>query len=89
MYELFQKGETGCMVFVDQIGTIRPLYLEELQDPETGKIPPRLVDIDGDQAQVVYKHLLNYITPRDYEGARQYVPNPEDYDFYQILNWER
>ena len=89
VYELFKKGETGCMVFVDQIGTIRPLYLEELQDPETGKIPPRLVDIDGDQAQVVFKHLLNYITPRDYEGARQYVPNPEDYDFYKILNWER
>ena len=89
VYELFEKGETGCMVFVDQIGTIRPLYLEELQDPETGKIPPRLVDIEGDQAQVVFKHLLNYITPRDYEGARQYVPNPEDYDFYKILNWER
>ena len=87
VYELFKKGETGCMVFVDQVGTIRPLYLEELQDPETGKIPPRLVDIEGDQAQVVYKHLLNYITPRDYEGARQYVPNPEDYDFYKILNW--
>ena len=89
VYELFQKGETGCMVFVDQIGTIRPLYLEELQDPETGKIPPRLVDIEGDQAQVVFKHLLNYITPRDYEGAKQYVPNPEEYDFYKILNWER
>ena len=89
VYELFKKGETGCMVFVDQVGTIRPLYLEELQDPETGKIPPRLVDIEGDQAQVVFKHLLNYITPRDYEGARQYIPNPEDYDFYKILNWER
>jgi 6-phosphofructokinase 1 len=38
---------------------------------------------------VVFKHLLNYITPRDYENAKQYVPNPEDYDFYKILNWER
>jgi len=89
VYELFKKGETACMVFVDQTGAIRPLYLEDLQDPETGKIPPRLVDIEGDQAQVVYKHLLNYITPREYEAARQYVPNPEDYDFYKILNWER
>ena len=77
------------MVFVDQEGTIRPLYLEELQDPETGKIPPRLVNIEGDEAQIVYKHLLNYITPHDYEAARQYLPNPEEYDFYKILNWER
>ena len=89
VYELFERGETGCMVFVDQEGTIRPLYLEELQDPETGKIPPRLVNIEGDEAQIVYKHLLNYITPHDYEAARQYLPNPEEYDFYKILNWER
>jgi 6-phosphofructokinase 1 len=88
VYELFIKGETGCMVYVDQNGTIRPLYLEDLQDPETGKIPPRLVDINGDQAQVVIKHLLNYITPEDYEAAKKYVPNPEAYDFYKILNWK-
>jgi 6-phosphofructokinase 1 len=61
--------------------------LEVLQDAETGKIPPRLVDIDGDQAQMVFKHLLNYITPRDYGNAKQYLDNPEDYDFYKILNW--
>ena len=45
--------------------------------------------IEGDEAQIVYKHLLNYITPHDYEAARQYLPNPEEYDFYKILNWER
>ena len=88
VYELFIKGETGCMVYVDTLGTIKPLYLSDLQDPETGKIPPRLVDINGDQAQVVVKHLLNYITPADYEGAKKYVPNPEAYDFYKILNWK-
>ena len=88
VYELFIKGETGCMVYVDTLGTIKPLYLSDLQDPETGNIPPRLVDINGDQAQVVVKHLLNYITPADYEGAKKYVPNPEAYDFYKILNWK-
>ena len=88
VYELFIKGETGCMVYVDTLGTIKPLYLSDLQDPETGKIPPRLVDINGDQAQVVVKHLLNYITPADYEAAKKYVPNPEEYDFYKILNWK-
>ena len=89
VYELFEKGETGCMVYVDQLGTIRPLYLSDLQDPQTGKIPPRLVDINGDQAQIVFRHLVNYITPADYEAAKAYVPDPEAYDFYKILNWTR
>ena len=87
VYELFSKGETGCMVYVDTQGECRPLYLKDLQDPETGKIPPRKVDIEGDMAQGIYKHLVHYITPADYEAAKKYVPNPEDYDFKKILNW--
>ena len=87
--DLFEQGETGCMVYVDQMGNIRPLYLSDLQDPQTGKIPPRLVDIDGGQAQLVCRHLLNYITPDDYDAARKYIANPEEYDFYRILNWEK
>ena len=87
VYELFSKGETGCMVYVDTQGECRPLYLKDLQDPETGKIPPRKVDIEGDMAQGIYKHLVHYITPADYEAAKKYVSNPEDYDFKKILNW--
>ena len=87
VYELFSKGETGCMVYVDTLGECRPLYLKDLQDPETGKIPPRKVDIEGDMAQGIYKHLVHYITPADYEAAKKYVANPEDYDFKKILNW--
>ena len=84
VYELFSKGETGCMVYVDTQGECRPLYLKDLQDPETGKIPPRKVDIEGDMAQGIYKHLVHYITPADYEAAKKYVSNPEDYDFKKI-----
>ena len=25
----------------------------------------------------------------DYEAARKYVADPEEYDFYKILNWDR
>lgn len=87
VYELFERGETGCMVYVDALGTIKPLYLTDLQDPVTGKIPPRLVDIDGDMAQGIYKHIVHYITPADYEAAKKYLPDPEEYDFCKILNW--
>jgi 6-phosphofructokinase len=87
VYELFKEGETACMVYVDQMGEIRPLYLKDLQDKVTGKIPPRVVDIDGDMAQGIYNHICHYITPADYEAAKKYVPNPEEYDFRKILNW--
>jgi 6-phosphofructokinase 1 len=30
---------------------------------------------------------MHYITPEDYEAAKQYVANPEAYDFKKILNW--
>ena len=27
------------------------------------------------------------VTEEDYEAAKQYVANPEEYDFRKILNW--
>ncbi|MBQ0024324.1 MAG: 6-phosphofructokinase [Bacteroidales bacterium] len=85
-YELFAKGETGCMVFVDANGEAHPLYLHDLQNEE-GKIPPRRVSIEGGTAQSYYGQICHYITPADYEEAGKYVQNPEEYDFKKILNW--
>ena len=85
-YDLFKHGETGCMVYVDAWGNASPLYLHDLQNAE-GKIPPRRVEINGGIAQKYYDHICHYITPGDYEAAKKYVPNPEDYDFKKILNW--
>jgi len=30
---------------------------------------------------------MHYITPEDYDAAKQYVSNPEAYDFKKILEW--
>ena len=87
VYKLFSEGKTGCMVYISQEGYVSPLYLKDLQDPETGKIPPRLVDINADKIHQVIDNLMHYITPEDYEAAKAYLPNPEDYDFRKILNW--
>ena len=87
VYDLFARGETGCMVYVDTTGKVTPLYLKDLQDPTTGKIPPRRVDIEGEMAKGIYNHIAQYITEADYEAASQFVKNPEDYDFFKILNW--
>ncbi len=85
-YELFSRGETGCMVYVDVFGNARPLYLHDLQNEE-GKIPPRRVDIEGGIAQNYFNHICHYITPEDYKAASEFVKNPEDYDFKKILGW--
>lgn len=86
VFELFSRGETGCMVYIDHNGTANPLYLHDLQNEE-GKIPPRRVAIDGGTAQNYYNHICHYITPADYEAAKKYLPNPEEYDFKKILGW--
>ena len=87
VYKLFSEGKTGCMVYISQEGYVSPLYLKDLQDPETGKIPPRLVDINADKIHQVIDNLMHYITEEDYEAAKAYLPNPEEYDFRKILNW--
>ena len=89
VWSLFKRGETGCMVFSDHDGKIHPLYLKDLQDPTTGKIPPRLVDIRNEKFYNVMHNILHAITPDDYEVARKYLAHPEEYDFYKILNWTR
>ena len=87
VWRLFEAKETGCMVYVDNNGDASPLYLVDLQDKETKKIPPRLVDVDRQEVQNIVKYEMHYITESDYEAAKAYVENPAEYDFYKILNW--
>ena len=88
VYQLFSEGKTGCMVYVDSYGNVSPLYLADLQDPNTGKIPPRVVDINSGTAQNYYKYIAHYVTPEDYEAVRALgIENPEAYDFKKILEW--
>ena len=87
VYKLFKEGATGCMVFVNHKGDVAPLYLKDLQDPVTGKILPRLVDINEQRVHSIIDNVLHYIEPADYQEAKKFFSNPEDYDFRKILNW--
>ena len=88
VYQLYSEGKTGCMVYVDSYGNVSPLYLADLQDPATGKIPPRVVDINAGTAQNYYKYIAHYVTEADYEAVRALgISNPEAYDFNKILEW--
>ncbi len=85
--KLFDAGATGCMVTSDPKGDITPLYLKDTGDKH-GKVKPRLVNIDSQKAKMVYGFNHQYITEADYEAAREFVDNPEDFDFFKILEWE-
>ena len=88
VYQLFSEGKTGCMVYVDAYGNVSPLYLADLQDPTTGKIPPRVVDINSGTAQNYYNYIAHYVTEADYEAVKELgIENPEAYDFKKILEW--
>ena len=84
--KLFDKGVTGAMVTTNPKGEIIPLYLKDVED-ENGKIKPRLVNLNGPKAELIFNEGLQYLTPEDYEAAKKYLPNPEEYDFRKILNW--
>ncbi len=86
VYKLFSQGITGCMVTVERDGQIVPLYLKDVED-EKGKVRPRLVNIDSEKVQLVLNNNLHFITKEDYRAAEKYVQNPEEFDFYKILNW--
>ena len=88
VYQLYSEGKTGCMVYVDAYGNVSPLYLADLQDPNTGKIPPRVVDINSGTAQNYYNYIAHYVTEADYEAVRALgIENPEAFDFKKILEW--
>ncbi len=85
--KLFDQGITGCMVSSDPKGDIFPLFLKDVVD-EHGKVKPRMVNINSQKAQLIFKHAVQFLGEQDYEAARKYVPNPEEYDFLKILNWD-
>ena len=84
--KLFDEGRTSCMVTAAPDGTVAPLYLEDVED-ENGKIKPRLVDLEGEKSKLIFNNGLQFIEPGDYEAAKEWLPDPEEYDFHKILNW--
>ena len=84
--KLFKQGVTGAMVTTNPKGEIIPLYLKDVED-ENGKIKPRLVNLNGPKAELIFDEGLQYLTPADYEAAKKYLPTPEEYDFKKILKW--
>ncbi|MDR0970316.1 MAG: 6-phosphofructokinase [Lentimicrobiaceae bacterium] len=84
--KLFDEGISGAMVTSDPTGKCAPLYLKDVAD-ENGKVKPRLVNMNGEKAKMIFNNGLQFIEEADYEAARKYVENPEEFDFKKILKW--
>lgn len=83
--KLYNEGISGCIVSANSTGDISPLYLKDFE--KDGKIPPRLVDMNSQIARLFFENM-HYVTQEDFKEARVYLPNPEDFDFRKILNWQ-
>ena len=81
---LYDQGLTSCMVCSGPNGDIFPIFLKDVEDAH-GKVKPRLVNMQGQKAKMVYQDGVQYLCESDYEAARKYVPDPENYDMEKIL----
>ncbi len=84
--KLFDEKQTGCMVTTNDSGIVRPLFLKDVSD-ENGRIIPRFVDMESGKLKLIFEHGIQYISPSDYEAAKEYLDHPEEYDMIKILNW--
>lgn len=82
--KLFDEGKSGCIVSANSTGDIKPLYLSDFE--KEGKIPPRLVDINSQIAQLFFSSM-HFLKEEDHDKAKQYVTDPSEFYFNQILNW--
>ena len=57
------------MVTVDRGGHILPLFLKDVED-EKGKVKPRLVNVETENVQIIFRNNLHFITKADYRGAK-------------------
>ena len=76
VYQPFKSGETGCMVYINEYGDAKPLYLKDLQDHQTGKIPPRGVNINSEKIQAIFDNIMHYVTEEDYAAAKEIFADP-------------
>lgn len=81
--KMFDQGLSGCIVTANSRGEVTPLFLSDLQNEE-GKIEPRLVNINSEFVQLCFQNL-HYLAEADYEKAKEYLKNPNEYDFNKIL----
>ncbi len=85
--ELFEKGESGCMVTVSPEGLAEPLYLDKLEKVEVRvgdkvevKIKTRQVNLESALFKAALRNF-DLLNSHGYEFAKKYTLNPEIFNF--------
>lgn len=82
--KLYEAGCSGCMVAVDIDQNIIPVYLQDVED-KNGKIRTRLVNMNRGEVRSTFSEMIYYLSPADREEASHYLPDPEKYEWENIL----
>lgn len=82
--KLYEEGHSGCMVAVDLEENIIPVYLKDVED-ENGKIRTRLVNMDKEEVRLTLRENIYYLTETDRGVAKNWLKNPEEYEYHTIL----
>ena len=84
--KLYEQGKKNCIVSTTQGAQTIPVFMKDIED-ESGKIPPRLVDVNTEFARMILSDM-HVLTVQDYDKVRSILPIPEAFDFYRILEWD-
>ncbi|GHV66658.1 pyrophosphate--fructose 6-phosphate 1-phosphotransferase [Bacteroidia bacterium] len=83
--KLSDAGHSGCMVSVDIHQNIIAIPLKKVEDEGDGKILPRYVNMEREEVRSVFSDMLFYLTAKERQEAKQYIDNPEEYEWETIL----
>lgn len=83
--KLYDGGHTGCMVAMNLQEEIIPVFLKDVED-ENGKIRPRLVNMQREVVRQTFGENISYLTATDREAAREYLSDPEEFEYDNILS---
>lgn len=82
--KLFEERHTGCMVAVNLEEEVIPVYLEDVED-KNGRIRTRLVNIEKEVVRQTFSENIYYLTAADSKAAKEWLPNPEEFEYARIL----
>lgn len=82
--ELFDRGESRCIAIATPSGEYIALSMAEIANAD-GIIAPRLVNMQSQEIKSTLKSFET-LTNKDFEAAKQYLADPENYTLKSILN---
>ncbi|MBL4594519.1 MAG: 6-phosphofructokinase [Flavobacteriales bacterium] len=82
--ELYENGDSKCIVISTPAGAYKALSMKDISNAE-GVITPRLVNMESQEIKSALKSFET-LREKDFEEAKLYLPDPENYTMKSILS---